>query len=329
MGSQEDSRFLAASVRLGASALGQTWPNPAVGCLIVRDGKVVGQGRTQPGGRPHAETEALRDAGDLARGATVYVSLEPCNHHGRTPPCSEALIDAGVASIFIALSDPDPRVSGSGATRLQEAGVVVHAEPFAAIRNAALHAHRGHLMRMHNGRPHVTLKLALSEDGAIGRKGEGQVAITTLQTNRLMHGLRARKDAIAVGARTMHADNPRLTVRLQGLEHRSPQRVVFGVDAFNAITLAGKDLQSDLRELADEGVTSLLVEGGPTLANSFLKAGLVDELILLKGSIVLGRDAIKPFCFDPFKIGFEGFTIQSRRRIGDDQMMILAPEERA
>lgn len=324
-----DRRFLAASIRLGASALGQTWPNPAVGCLIVRDGKVVGSGRTQPGGRPHAETEALSDAGDLAQGATAYVSLEPCNHHGRTPPCSEALIKAGIASVFIALSDPDPRVSGSGAARLREAGLTVHVEPFAAIRHTALHAHRGHIMRMQAGRPFVTLKLALSEDGAVGRKGEGQIAITSYATNRLMHGLRARMDAIAVGARTLHTDNPRLDVRLPGLDHRSPRRVTFGAQTSNAIHLTGADLRSDLAELANQGITSLLVEGGPTLAQSFLDAHLVDELIFLKGSTVLGRDAIKPFSFDPFKVGFDGFSVLSRRRIGDDQMMILAPEERA
>lgn len=327
--SQQDHDFLAATIRLGASALGQTWPNPAVGCLIVRDSKVVGRGKTQAGGRPHAETEALRDAGDLARGAAAYVSLEPCNHHGRTPPCTEALIKAGIARIFIALSDPDPRVCGTGAQHLQDAGIKVHIEPFADLRNAALCAHRGHIMRMQAGRPFVTLKLALSVDGAVGRTNEGQIAITSSSTNRLMHGLRARHDAIAVGAGTLRADNPRLDVRLPGLEHRSPERVVFGAQAFNAIDLPGEDLNDDLAELADEGITSLLVEGGPKLARSFLKCALVDELILLKGSTILGRDAIKPFDFDPFERGFEGFTIHSRRRIGDDQMMVLTPVKKA
>lgn len=327
--SLQDHDFLAASIRLGTRAQGRTWPNPAVGCLIVRDGRVVGRGKTKGGGRPHAETEALRDAGDLARDAVAYVSLEPCNHHGRTPPCTEALIEAGIASIFIALGDPDPRVSGTGAQHLQDAGVEVHLEPFADLRKAALHAHRGHIMRMQAGRPFVTLKLALSIDGAVGRKDEGQIAITSSSTNRLMHGLRARNDAIAVGAGTMRADNPRLDVRLPGLEHRSPERVVFGAEAFNAIDLPGEDLNDDLAELADEGITSLLVEGGPKLARSFLDSGLVDELILLKGSTVLGRDAIKPFDFDPFERGFEGFTIQSRRRVGDDKMMVLTPVKKA
>lgn len=324
-----DRRFLAASIRLGASAQGRTWPNPSVGCLIVRDGKVVARGKTQAGGRPHAETEALHDAGELAKGAIAYVSLEPCNHHGRTPPCTEALIKAGIASVIIALSDPDPRVSGTGSARLRDAGVDVHVEPFADLQHAALHAHRGHIMRMQAGRPFVTLKLALSADGAIGRKGQGQVAITSSATNRLMHGLRARNDAIAVGAGTMRADNPRLDVRLPGLEHCSPQRVVFGAEAFNAIDLAGDDLSIDLAELADEGITSLLVEGGPKLAQSFLDGGLVDELIFLKGSTELGRDAVRPFSFDPFEAGFEGFTIKSRRQIGDDHMMVLTPVKEA
>lgn len=325
----QDMRFLAASIRLGASAQGQTWPNPAVGCLIVRDGKVVGRGKTQAGGRPHAETEALRDAGELASGAVAYVSLEPCNHHGRTPPCTEALMKAGIASVVIALSDPDPRVSGSGAARLRDAGINALVEPFADLRKAALHAHRAHIMRMQSGRPFVTLKLALSEDGAIGRKGEGQVAITSLATNRLMHGLRARHDAIAVGAGTMRADNPRLDVRLPGLEHRSPQRVVFGEEAFNAMDLSGDSLSDDLVELAGEGITSLLVEGGAKLAQSFLEADLVDELIFLKGSIVLGSDAIRPFSFDPFEVGFDGFEVQSRRQISNDQMMVLTPQKKA
>lgn len=324
-----DRRFLAASIRLGASAQGQTWPNPAVGCLIVRDGKVVGRGKTQAGGRPHAETEALRDAGDLAKGATAYVSLEPCNHHGRTPPCTNALIAAGIARVFIALSDPDPRVCGTGAQRLRDAGITVHIEPFSDLRKAALQAHRGHIMRMRAGRPFVTLKLALSMDGAVGREGEGQIAITSSATNRLMHGLRSRNDAIAVGAGTMRADNPRLDVRLPGLEHRSPQRVVFGMEALNATDLLGENLNDDLAELAGEGITSLLVEGGPKLAKSFLSAGLVDELILLKGSTVLGRDSIKPFSFDPFKVGFEGFTTQLRQQTGDDQMTVLTPTQKA
>lgn len=329
MFSANDRRYLAASIRLGASALGQTWPNPSVGCLIVRDGKVVGYGKTQPGGRPHAETEALRDAGDQANGAVAYVSLEPCNHHGRTPPCTEALIKAGITSVYVALRDPDPRVSGTGVARLQDAGMTVHAEPFSDLKQAALKAHRGHIMRMRANRPFVTLKLALSEDGAVGRKDEGQIAVTSYQTNLLMHGLRARMDAIAVGARTMQGDNPRLDVRLPGLEHRSPQRVVFGAETFNAINMDGKDLSSDLGELAEEGITSLLVEGGPTLAKSFLAANLVDELIFLKGSTVLGRDSIKPFSFDPFEVGFEGFTVQSQRQIGDNQMMILTPWKKA
>lgn len=329
MADSMDRRFLAASIRLGASAQGQTWPNPAVGCLIVRDGKVVGRGKTQAGGRPHAETEALVEAGELAKSATAYVSLEPCNHHGRTPPCTDALIKAGIARVFLALADPDPRVSGSGAERLRAAGVEVQVEPFADLKSAALRAHRGHIMRMRAGRPFVTVKLALSVDGAIGRAGEGQIAITSTPTNRHMHGLRAHHDAIAVGARTMRADNPRLDVRLPGLEHRSPQRVVFGEEAFNAIDLSGDDLGADLAELADEGITSLLVEGGAKLATSFLDSGLVDELILLKGSTVLGRGAIKPFSFDPFEVGFEGFTIQSRQTIGNDQMMVLSPLKKA
>lgn len=324
-------RYLAAAIRLGAAQLGRTWPNPAVGCLLVREGVIVGRGATGQGGRPHGETVALDDAGDLARGATAYVSLEPCDHHGKTGPCSLALIKAGVAEVFIALTDPDERVSGAGVARLESAGVKVHCEPFADLKGMAARAHAGHITRTRLGRPHVTLKLALSADGGIGLQDKGQVPITSSTTNRLMHGLRARMDAIAVGGGTMRADSPQLNVRLTGLEAHSPKRYVFtqelAPDGFTALN--GNDLAADLASLAGHGITRLLVEGGAKLGNSFLSAGLVDELILLKGATTLGQGAIQPFPVHPFDdlsaAGLASWHIIERRTLGADQMMILRP----
>lgn len=336
-----DRRFLAAAVRLGASRLGMTWPNPSVGCLIVKHGKVVGQGVTGDGGRPHGERIALADAGEGAKGATAYVSLEPCNHHGRTPPCTDALTAAGIARVVIALGDTDPRVDGSGIARLRDEGMVVIAEPDKALRAAALHAHRGHLSRIRKGRPFVTLKLALSEDGGIGLEGEGQVPITSARTNAMMHGLRARMDAIGVGSGTVRADDPQLTVRRPGLSHRRPVAVLFGGSGFDAtelgasrppddlIHLPGHDLHAGLARLGEHGLTSLLVEGGARLAKSLLEAHLVDELLLLKGAATLGNRAIRPFPAHPFDdlnaAGLAGWQVTERRQVGPDRLMRLTP----
>ncbi len=331
MTSETDRRYLAAAIRVGRAQLGRTWPNPAVGCLVVKDGVVVGMGATGQGGRPHGETVALDEAGDDAKGATAYVSLEPCNHHGKTGPCTLALTSAGVARVVIALGDPDPRVSGAGVTRLREAGIEVLFEPFADLRATAAQAHRGHFTRLAKGRPHVTLKLALSADGGIGLPGEGQVAITAPATNRLMHGLRSCMDAIAVGAGTYQTDAPQLSVRLSGLSDHSPQRVVFGgseaPDGF--IHLPGHDLNAHLQTLGEHGFTSLLVEGGATLARSLLQAHLVDDIVLIQGVPVLGPDAIRPFEVNPFAEGLSGFTVISRRQNGPDRILTFAPDRKA
>lgn len=331
MTSETDRCYLAAALRLGNAQLGRTWPNPAVGCLIVKEGVVVGAGATGQGGRPHGETVALDEAGEHARGATAYVSLEPCNHHGKTGPCTLALIEAGIARVVIALGDPDPRVSGSGVARLREAGIDVLFEPFADIRASAIKAHRGHITRLAKGRPHVTLKLALSADGGIGLRDNGQVAITAPATNRLMHALRARMDAIAVGAGTYRADAPQLTVRLEGLAQCSPKRIVFGgteaPEGF--IHLPGHDLEVSLQKLGEQDFTSLLVEGGAKLARGLLNAHLVDEAILIKGAPVLGAEAIKPFQTNPFAHGLSGFTVRSQRQSGPDRIVTFAPDRKA
>lgn len=219
----DDQRFMAAAIRLSRWNTGCTSTNPSVGCVIVRDGVIVGRAVTAPGGRPHAEAQALADAGEAARGATVYVSLEPCSHHGKTPPCSDALTAAGVARVVISVTDPDERVSGRGISILRDAGIEVETGVLEAEGRVALAAY---LTRQVKHRPHVTLKLAISTDGMIGRLGEGQVAITGPIARAQVHVLRAETDAILVGGNTARADDPELTTRAPGLQDRSPIRIV-------------------------------------------------------------------------------------------------------
>ncbi|MQX35049.1 bifunctional diaminohydroxyphosphoribosylaminopyrimidine deaminase/5-amino-6-(5-phosphoribosylamino)uracil reductase RibD [Roseospira navarrensis] len=219
---------MTAALALAGRGLGRVWPNPAVGCVLARDGRVVGRGWTRPGGRPHAETEALRRAGETARGATAYVTLEPCSHHGKTPPCADALIAAGVARVVAALRDPDPRVSGRGLARLADAGVTVETLPPdhpAAQRAAEINA--GFLLRVTQGRPLVTVKAAATLDGRIATASGESRWITGPAARARGHRLRAEHDAIAVGIGTVRADDPLLDCRLPGLEDRSPVRVVF------------------------------------------------------------------------------------------------------
>jgi len=225
---RDDRAHMTAALALARRGLGRTWPNPAVGCVLVRDGRVVGRGWTQPGGRPHAETEALRRAGEQARGATAYVTLEPCSHHGKTPPCADALVAAGVVRVVSALRDPDPRVSGRGLARLSEAGVAVESLPaHHSAAQAAAEINAGFLMRVGQGRPLVTVKAAATLDGRIATASGESQWITGPRARSLGHRLRADHDAIAVGIGTALADDPMLDCRLPGLEDRSPARVVF------------------------------------------------------------------------------------------------------
>src|SRR5512134_1017521 len=219
----EDAHWMGVALTLARRGLGNTWPNPSVGCVLVRDGRVVGRGWTQPGGRPHAETEALRRAGDLARGATAYVTLEPCSHHGRTPPCCNALIAAGVARVVCAMRDPDPRVDGRGFARLREAGIEV-VEGLLEAEAQALNA--GFARRIREGRPFVTLKLATTLDGRIATaRGESRW-ITGPEARREAHALRARHDAILVGSGTAVSDDPDLSCRLPGAAPVKSLRVI-------------------------------------------------------------------------------------------------------
>ena len=324
----QDLRFMQLALALGRRGLGNTWPNPAVGAVVVHDGVIVGRGWTLPGGRPHAETEALRRAGDAARGATLYVTLEPCSHHGKTPPCADAILAAGVSRVVSALEDPNPEVAGEGHRRLRESGIAVEVGLCAA---EARHAHAGHIRRVRDGRPHVTLKLAVSADGKAGLAGRRPVAITAGLARERVHRMRAMNDAILIGIGTALADDPLLTSRLPGLA--SPVRVVLdtmlklppssqlvrgaravpvwvvatpsaSIEAERALKAegvtvfrlpggeSGLDLPAVLKTLAQQGITRLMVEGGPNVAAAFLRADLVDEAALFRSPNVIGPDGI-------------------------------------
>jgi diaminohydroxyphosphoribosylaminopyrimidine deaminase/5-amino-6-(5-phosphoribosylamino)uracil reductase len=223
MAKSADLRFMQLALSLGRRGQGRTWPNPAVGAVLVKDGVIVGRGWTQPGGRPHAEPEALRRAGEAARGATLYVTLEPCSHFGKSPPCADAVIAAGVVRVVSAIEDPNPEVAGQGHARLRAAGITVDVGLCAAD---AAHDHSGHFRRVRDKRPHVLLKLAVSADDKIAAAGGKTVAITGEAARGRVHLLRAQYDAILVGIGTVQADDPILTCRLPGMAARSPVRVV-------------------------------------------------------------------------------------------------------
>ncbi|MFT4129905.1 bifunctional diaminohydroxyphosphoribosylaminopyrimidine deaminase/5-amino-6-(5-phosphoribosylamino)uracil reductase RibD [Labrys sp. (in: a-proteobacteria)] len=225
---RRDERFMRAALALGRRGLGNTWPNPAVGCVIVRrvgDADIiVGRGWTQPGGRPHAETQALAEAGALAKGATAYVTLEPCSHYGRTGPCADALARGGVARVVGALRDPDPRVGGRGFDMLRRYGLEVRE---GVLADEAFQAHVGHITRVTFGRPGVTVKIAVSADGKLAGPGGRPVRITGEEASAHVHLMRAQSDAIAVGIGTVLKDDPMLTVRLPGIAAQSPVRIIF------------------------------------------------------------------------------------------------------
>lgn len=323
---RRDVAMMREALALGAANLGLTWPNPSVGAVLVSHAsgvpEIVGRGATQPGGRPHAERVALDEAGARARGATLYVTLEPCSHHGKTPPCAEAVIAAGVARVVYALADPDPRVSGRGAALLRQAGIAVTG---GLLSEDAARDHIGHVTRVTRGRPAVLLKLARTADGFAAGAGPERLIITGSQTQAHVHRLRAHADAIMVGVATVVADDPLLTVRLPGLEDRSPVRVVVDakltlppdaalvrgagappswvvttidapVEAERRLVGLGLDvlrvgadargrvrLDEALRLLAARGITRLFCEGGPRLADALAEADLVDTLTLLTG----------------------------------------------
>ncbi len=360
--SLSDAAAMAHALALGRRGLGQTWPNPSVGCVIVKDGRVVGRGRTAAGGRPHAEPQALVQAGSQARGATAYVTLEPCAHHGQTGPCVDALIAAGIARVVAPVADSDPRVDGEGFARLRAAGIEVST---GLMAEDALRDHAGFFLRVTEGRPFVTLKLAQTLDGRIATAtGESQW-ITGPEARAQVHLMRSRHDLVMVGAGTARADDPTLTVRGLGAvaqpvravvsrkldvdpggaltRANGPVWMIHGPDAPNdrcaAWTAAGArlvpadlsgrqvDMGSALRSLGDAGITRVFCEGGGELAGSLLGGGLVDELVVFTAGLAIGAEG-RP------GLGAMGVAALSdaprlrlaeQRQIGADVMQIWRP----
>ncbi|SFS04222.1 bifunctional diaminohydroxyphosphoribosylaminopyrimidine deaminase/5-amino-6-(5-phosphoribosylamino)uracil reductase RibD [Yoonia litorea] len=345
---------MALALSLGRRGWGRVWPNPAVGCVIVKDGKIIGRGWTADGGRPHAETRALAQAGAAAEGATAYVTLEPCAHHGQTPPCAQSLIDAKIARVVVALSDPDPRVDGGGLRMLQDAGIDV---TVGVCADAAARDHAGFLLRVREGRPFVTLKLAGTLDGRIATATGESKWITGKAARRAVHAMRARHDAVMVGAGTVRADDPSLTVRDMGIT-RQPVRVVLsrsmkipvgsqlartaakvpvwlchgaganvaswvenGAVSLPCETVSGQVAPlSALKMLAERGITRVFCEGGGMLAASLLNADLVDELVVFSAGATIGAEGTPMLA----AMGVDGlahaprFTLSSVATVGGD-----------
>jgi diaminohydroxyphosphoribosylaminopyrimidine deaminase / 5-amino-6-(5-phosphoribosylamino)uracil reductase len=327
-----DQRFMQLALTLGRRGLGRSWPNPAVGAVLVKDGVIIGRGWTQASGRPHAETEAIARAGVAARNATLYVTLEPCSHFGKTPPCADAIIAAGITRVVSAIEDPNPEVAGQGHARLRASGITVDIGLGAA---EAARDHAGHFRRFRDKRPHVILKLAVSSDDKIAEAGHKPVAITGEAAKARVHLLRAQCDAVMVGIGTVQSDDPLLTCRLPGMEAHSPVRVVLdrslrisgtsrlvqsarqtplwvmtstvaeapaaaklGAAGAQVIRIPGTsatprlDVTAVLNVLAERGITTLLVEGGARVASSFVAAGLIDEFWLLRGRDSIGAGGV-------------------------------------
>ena len=286
----DDRRWMAMAIALGERGRGRTAPNPNVGCVIVRDGRVVGRGWTQPGGRPHAEAMALAQAGEKSRGATCHVTLEPCAHGStRGPACSTSLVDAGVGRVVVSLDDPDPRTAGRGIARLRAAGIEVTSGVCSA---GAARSMGGFLARQRLGRPFVTLKLAMSLDGCIATSEGESRWITGSEARAHVHLERSRHDAILVGRGTDDADAPALDVRLPGLEDRSPARVILSARRGRDGGRPGwQSIEQPAAIAALAGVDQLLIEGGARTAAAFLAARLVDRLVLYRAPLLLGGKA--------------------------------------
>jgi len=354
-----DRRYMAAAIRLSRWHLGLTAENPSVGSLVVApDGTVVGRGVTSRGGRPHAEIRALEEAGERARGATVYATLEPCSHIGRAPPCADAIVASGAARVVIATLDPDPRVAGRGVSILRRGGLEVVS---GCMEREARRAMQGFLSLKGRGRPWLTLKLAVSADGCLGRKGAGQVPITGSLARSAVQAMRLEHEAIMVGVGTVMEDDPLLTVRLPGLEARSPVRIVIdpfarmspasrmlaeGVPARTVVLVSGKaptyavqalrDAGAEIHTVASDyrgrfqpreilralgllGIKSVLLEGGAETAARFLESGLVDRIALFSGQGVVGEGGIaSPVTAEAVPAGY---ARMAEHRYGDDRLL--------
>lgn len=361
-----DESFMRLALVMARRGLGRTWPNPSVGAILVREDEqqVIARGWTMPGGRPHAEAVALEKAGDAAKGATMYVTLEPCSHHGGTPPCADAIISAEVFRVVCGTADCDSRVSGQGLARLRDSGVAV---VDGVLEEDARLVTRGHLLRTAEGRPEITLKVATGSDGHIAPGDGAPVWVTGDQARARAHLMRARSDAILVGRGTIETDNPELTCRLPGMADRSPVRVVLdsalslrdtakimnkapevpvwicctedvpthrralleGAGAEILPVAASEDGRLDVvsvaRSLARKGITRLLVEGGPNIWRSFLAAGLVDRVVIFRGSKPVGGGGLMPFVISGVeRIEDRGEFVEcERRKLGNDEMSVF------
>jgi diaminohydroxyphosphoribosylaminopyrimidine deaminase/5-amino-6-(5-phosphoribosylamino)uracil reductase len=353
-----DHAHMARALRLAERGLFTTQPNPRVGCVIARGDDIVGEGWHARAGEPHAEVFALRDAGERARGATAYVTLEPCAHFGKTPPCADALVAAGIARVVAACDDPNPRVAGGGFSKLRDAGIAVE---IGLMRDAARELNRGFLSRLERKRPWVRVKLASSLDGRTALSNGASKWITGEAARADVHRWRARSSAILTAVGTVAADNPRLTVRLDPpftaplrvvldrslrtpagshvLDASAPTLIVRAADAkcdarFDGVELASIPVRAERRYfdalmalLADRGVNELHVEAGPKLCGSLLNAGLVDELLLYVAPVLLG-DAARPLlALPPFTAMTDvpRWNIVDRRQIGEDTRLLLRP----
>ncbi|WP_413818460.1 bifunctional diaminohydroxyphosphoribosylaminopyrimidine deaminase/5-amino-6-(5-phosphoribosylamino)uracil reductase RibD [Sphingobium sp.] len=310
---------MATAIALSGRGRGLSTPNPNVGCLIVRDGRIVGRGWTQAGGRPHAEAQALQEAVDRAHGATAYVTLEPCFHFSpRGPRCVDLLIRAGIARVVIAARDPDPRTDGQSIALLQSRGIRVEA---GLMEMEARDAMAGFFLRQTTGRPHVTLKLALSLDGRIALADGSSRWITSTAARAHTHMERARHDAILVGAGTVRADSPRLDVRLAGLENRSPQPLMLGSGA----PPQGWQVIRGPQEISELScVDHVMVEGGAATAAAFLRADLVDRLLLYRAPILIGtgRASIGDIGLDRLEAAHGRWHLQDSRMLGPDRLEV-------
>ena len=321
---QDDQRWMRAALALARRGEGRTCPNPAVGCVIVRNGCLMGRGWTRPGGRPHAETVALNDAGGTAAGATAYVTLEPCSHHGKTPPCADALISAGISRVVVAITDPDDRVSGQGIERLKAAGITVTT---GVLGDEVASFYAAYIRHRLTGLPLVTIKLATSLDGRIALADGTSQWITSAVSRARVHLMRSRTDAIMTSAATVLADNPTLNCRLPGVEGCQPLRVVVSTglaldpsgnlrqsldqvpvlhlhsddlaptDGIEQIRVAaagnGKpDLSAVMRALGESGITSVMVEAGGRFAASLIREGLVQRLVWMRSAMLIGHDGL-------------------------------------
>lgn len=359
----QDERFMRLAIALGERNLGLTWPNPSVGAVIVDESGdapvILAQGATQPGGRPHAERVALAAAGERARGATLYVSLEPCSHHGKTPPCADGVIEAGIARVVSAIEDPDSRVAGHGHARLRSAGIEVVT---GCLEPLARRAHRGHITRVTKGRPAVTVKLARTTEGFAGSRQGPRLMITGETANAKIHLMRAHADAIMVGVGTVLADDPRLDVRLPGLENRSPicvvidarlrtppsARVVAGAreiptwivttvaapnEAEKTLVARGVEvlrvssdetgrvsLPEALALLGTRGLTRVFCEGGPELADALAQADLIDELVLVTGRSARGQGDV-PALGLALQDRMDTLNLSADEQVGSDLFM--------